>query len=247
MMNAEQRNPDDIPDHIIEAILNHVPFDGWSKASLDMAATDCELSQAEIHGLFPGGVADAIAAYGAYSDKNMITAFYGQGLAEISDMPVHMKIRSLILLRLEQAAPFKEVVRRTLAVLARPQHAKLAAQLLYNTVDEMWRAAGDTSTDYNFYTKRATLSAVYSATLLAFLSDNSPDMAKTEAFLDRRLADIAKLPKMARPAKGIADMAMRFAARAAGPIMRRRRARANLKSFLLLALLILISLFCSGL
>ena len=77
----------------------------------------------------------------------------------------------------------------------------------------MWRTAGDTSTDYNFYTKRATLSAVYSATLLAFLADNSADMAKTEAFLDRRLADIARIPKLAKPAKGMADMAGRMAMR----------------------------------
>ena len=220
-MNAEQKTPDHIPDHVIEAILNHVPFDGWSSASLDMAAADCGLNKAEMHNFFPAGIADAIAEYGAYADKNMLSAFYGQGAADIATMPVHMKIRSLILLRLEQAAPHKEVVRRTLAVLARPQHAKLASQLLYKTVDEMWRAAGDTSTDYNFYTKRATLSAVYSATLLAFLSDNSADLAKTEAFLDRRLADVAKLPKMARPARALADMAMRFA----GPIMRGRRAR----------------------
>ena len=63
----------------------------------------------------------------------------------------------------------------------------------------MWRCAGDTSTDYNFYTKRASLSAVYSATLLAFLADDTDDMSKTEAFLDRRLADIAKIPSMKRP------------------------------------------------
>ena len=173
-----------------------------------------------MHSFFPAGIADAIAAYGAYADKNMITAFDGQGAANIAAMPVHMKIRSLILIRLEQAAQYKEVVRRTLAVLGQPRNAKLAAQLLYNTVDGMWRAAGDTSTDYNFYTKRATLSAVYSATLLAFLSDNTADMAKTEAFLDRRLADVARLPKMARPAKGMAAMAMRFAR----PFMRGRSA-----------------------
>ena len=228
-MNAEQEKSNQPPDHVIEAILNHVPFDGWSTSSLDMAAVDCGLSKAEMQGLFPGGVPDAIVAYSAYSDRNMITAFCNQDAAEISAMPVHMKIRSLILIRLEQAATSKEVVRRTLATLARPQHAKLATQLLYTTVDEMWRAAGDTSTDYNFYTKRATLSAVYSATLLAFLSDNSPDLAKTEAFLDRRLADVAWLPKIVRPAKGMADMAMQFAGRAAGrfagSIMRGRRAR----------------------
>ena len=224
-MNVEQKTP----DHIIEAILNHVPFDGWSTASLDMAAAECGLNEAEMHNLFPAGIADAIAEYGAYADRNMVEAFYGQGATDIAAMPVHIKIRSLMLIRLEQAAPYKEVVRRTLAVLARPYHAKLASQLLYKTVDEMWRAAGDSSTDYNFYTKRATLSAVYSATLLAFLSDNSADMEKTEAFLDRRLEDVATLTKIARPAKVMADVVISFAGRAAGrftgPIMRGRRAR----------------------
>ncbi len=209
-MNADQRNPDQIPDNVIEAILNHIPFDGWSTVSLELAASDCGLSKAEVHSLFPKGIADAIAAYGAYADKNMITAFHSQDPTALATMPVHIKIRSLILVRLEQASPYKEVVRRTLAVLAQPQYTKLAAHLLYTTVDEMWRAAGDTSTDYNFYTKRATLSAVYSATLLAFLSDNSADMAKTEAFLDRRLADVARVAKISGPAKKMFETVSSF-------------------------------------
>jgi ubiquinone biosynthesis protein COQ9 len=71
--------------------------------------------------------------------------------------------------------------------------------MLYRTVDAIWRAAGDTTTDYNFYTKRATLAAVYSATMLAFLADDTDDLAKTEAFLDRRLKDVSRIPKMAKP------------------------------------------------
>ena len=210
---------------LIEAVLNHIPFDGWSEASLKMAAADCGVSEAELTTLFPAGIADAIAAYGAWADEKMKAAFLDRYEAEFSVMPVHIKMRTLILIRLEQAAPHKEVVRRTMAVLARPQHAKLAAKLLYDTVDVMWRTAGDTATDYNFYTKRATLSAVYSATLLAFLADNSADMAKTEAFLDRRLADIARIPKLAKPAKGMADMAGRMAMRFASTVMSGRRAR----------------------
>ena len=120
-MSAEKTTPENIPDHVIEAILNHIPFDGWSTASLNMAAADCGLSGAEMHSQFPAGITDAIYAYGAYADKNMITAFPGQDAADIAAMPVHMKIRSLILIRLEQATPYKEVVRRTLAILARPQ------------------------------------------------------------------------------------------------------------------------------
>ena len=220
-MNAEQT----IQHQLIEAVLSHIPFDGWSETSLKMAAADCGLSEAELAALFPAGIADAIAAYGAYADKMMVTEFEERHDDDSAPMPVHIKIRTLILIRLEQAAPHKEVVRRTLAVLARPQHAKLAAKMLYDTVDAMWRAAGDTSTDYNFYTKRASLSAVYSATLLAFLSDNSADMAKTEAFLDRRLADIARIPKLTKPARGMADMVGRMAMRFASTVMAGRRAR----------------------
>ena len=224
-MTADNKNSEHIPGYIVEAILNHIPFDGWSEVSLEMAAADCGLSEAEMRRLFPQGIPDAIAAYGAYADENMTISFRGLGAEEIAAMPVHMRIRSLILNRLEQAAPHKEVVRRTLAVLALPQHANLGAKLLYSTVDKMWREAGDTSTDYNFYTKRATLSAVYSSTLLAFLSDQSADMTKTEAFLDRRLADVARVPKIARPAKDIANIALRFAGRAVGSFMSGRHAR----------------------
>ena len=220
-MNAEHTTQ----YQLVEALLSHIPFDGWSTASLKMAAADCGVSEAELAVLFPAGVADAIAAYGAHADEMMVSAFEERYQNDSMSMPVHVKIRTLILIRLEKAASHKEVVRRTLAVLARPQHAKLAANMLYQTVDAMWRAAGDTSTDYNFYTKRATLSTVYSATLLAFLSDNSADMAKTEAFLDRRLADVARIPKLTQPAKGMANMARRMAMSFASTLMRQRRAR----------------------
>ena len=220
-MNAEKT----IQHQLIEAILDHIPFDGWSDMSLSMAAADCNVNEAELTAQFPAGVIDAIAAYGAYADAMMVNAFEDSYKNEGLSMPVHIKIRTLILIRLEQAAPHKEVVRRTLAVLASPQHVTLAAKLLYDTVDVMWRTACDTSTDYNFYTKRATLSAVYSATLLAFLSDNSADMAKTEAFLDRRLADITRIPKLVKPAKSMADIAGRIAMRFASSVMSGRRAR----------------------
>ena len=203
---------------LIEAVLNHIPFDGWSPVSLEMAAADCELSKTEMHNLFPEGIADAIAAYSAYADKNMLTAFQGEGASDTATMPVHIKIRTLILIRLKQAACTKRLC-ADIDRACRPQHAKLAAQLC--TAQLMrWRAA-EIPQQIIISTKRATLSAVYSATLLAFLSDNSADMAKTEAFLDRRLADVARLPKMARPAKAMVDMVMRFT----GPIMRGRRAR----------------------
>ena len=93
----------------------------------------------------------------------------------------------------------KEAVRKMVAFMAQPAQAKLGSKLLYKTLDRVWRIAGDRSTDYNFYTKRATLGAVYGSTMLAFLDDDTADMQKTRAFLDRRLQDVAKVPKATRP------------------------------------------------
>ena len=192
-------------DRLIEACFIHIPFDGWTEAALEAASQDSEGDAQFWRQLFDGEVKTVFIHYTALSDRMMAEAF--QGWLESCDVPppVHQKIRQLILIRLEQARPHKEVVRKSLSYLSRPEHASLAPKLLYNTVDEMWRSAGDRSTDFNFYTKRASLSAVYSATLLAFLADDTEDMSKTEAFLDRRLADIAKIPSMKRPFMAAAD------------------------------------------
>ena len=123
---------------------------------------------------------------------------------------IHLAIRTLILLRLELVQKNKDAVRRALSMLALPAHAKLSAELLYETVDVMWRAAGQTDTGFSFYTRRATLGAVYSATLLAWLADNSGDMAKTVAFLDRRLANVASIPKVAAPLRGVKAASEQF-------------------------------------
>jgi ubiquinone biosynthesis protein COQ9 len=97
--------------------------------------------------------------------------------------------------------------------MAKPEHAELGSRLLYKTLDRVWRAAGDRSTDFNFYTKRATLGAVYGATMLAFLDDDTPDMQKTRAFLDRRLQDVAKIPKVTKPLRAAANMVGTVASR----------------------------------
>ena len=177
---------------IIHATLPHVPFDGWSDAAIASGAADAGFDQQMVSALFPRGAIDAIVMYSRLADTEMVAAF--QALQEKPEK-IHLKIRTLILLRLEMAQKNKDAVRRALTVLALPANAKLSAELLYETVDAMWRAAGQTDTGFSFYTRRATLAAVYRATLLAWLADTSIDMAKTVAFLDRRLANVASIPK----------------------------------------------------
>ena len=185
---------------IVKATLLHVPFDGWSDKALALGAADAGVEQNMVSALFPRGAIDAIALHSRLADAEMLAAF--QALPE-TPQKTHLAIRELVLLRLELAQQNKDSVRRALTMLALPAHAKLSTELLYETVDAMWRAAGQTDTGFSFYTRRATLAAVYGATLLAWLADNSGDMAKTSAFLDRRLADVALIPKATAPLRGV--------------------------------------------
>lgn len=195
---------------IVRAALMHVPFDGWGEEALRAGAEDAGFDPDMVNIHFPGGALDAIAAHAALADDDMVAAF--QALPAPPEK-VHLMIRALILLRLEQASANKEAIRRALAMLAVPSNTKLSAQILYRTVDTMWRAAGQRDTDFSFYTKRATLAAVYSATMLAWIADNTGDMAATEAFLDRRLRDVSRIPKASAPLKAAMNAGQQLAGR----------------------------------
>ena len=205
--NNQHHDVDQRARDIITKAMMHVPFDGWTDDMLAMAAADCGLSADDYIAVL-GSVDEAIALYAKMADEDMVAGF--KAMQEPPER-MHEKIRALIFIRLEQAEPHKETVRKTLAYLAKPQQAATATSLLYKTIDAMWRAAGDEATDFSFYSKRATLAAVYSATLMAFLSDDSADMEKTKAFLDRRLKDVAQIPKLTKTPKAVFANAMQMA------------------------------------
>ena len=108
------------------------------------------------------------------------------------------RVRALVALRLRQLRPHREALRRALALLARAGQARAAARIAACTVDTIWHAAGDRATDFSWYTKRASLAAIYGATLLYWLADESEDEAATLAFLDRRLAGLAAIGRLRR-------------------------------------------------
>ncbi|MBV9203600.1 MAG: COQ9 family protein [Alphaproteobacteria bacterium] len=175
---------------LIEAMLPDVPFDGWSRAALRGAARRIGVPPAEALTLFSGGPADFAACFSRWADRRMLDRLERLPMQELR---VPERVALAINTRLEIVEPWREAVRRAVTILALPQNAPLAMRLLYETVDGIWHAAGDSATDFSFYTKRATLAGVYAATLLYWLEDHSPGSADTRAFLDRRLGDVARL------------------------------------------------------
>jgi ubiquinone biosynthesis protein COQ9 len=150
--------------------------------------------------LFPLGTVDMIETFSDLADRRMEEA-----AALLSQTKLSARVRAVIALRLEQNRPHKEAIRRGLAVLALPRNAPAAAACTARTIDAIWYAAGDRSADFSWYTKRAILAAIYSATLLYWLRDASEDDAATLAFLDRRLAGIARIGRLRGRANALFD------------------------------------------
>ena len=182
-------------DRLIEAMLPDVAFDGWSHLALRYAARRIGMEVAEAEALFTGGAPDLVAGFSRWADRGMLDWVEA---APVEETRVSARVRRAVLLRLEVVQPWREAVRRALSVLAMPPHALLGLRLLYATVDAIWYAAGDTATDFSFYTKRASLAGVYSATMLYWLEDRSEGAADTQAFLDRRLAELHRLTEARR-------------------------------------------------
>jgi ubiquinone biosynthesis protein COQ9 len=179
-------------DRLVEAMLPDVPFDGWSRHTLAAAGGRVGVGADDLAVLFPNGARDAVAAFSHWADRKTLDA-----LAQESLEGRKLRERIALGIRTRQAIllPHREAVRRAASFLALPQHVPLGLKLLYDTVDALWYAAGDSAADFSFYTKRATLAALYAATTFYWLDDRSPDGADTDAFVERRLDDLMALPR----------------------------------------------------
>lgn len=184
------------------AVGENAVFDGWTAKAVDSAAAQLGIDPAQARLAMPKSQAAMIDLYMQEVDRGLEAWFTPKRLAGLK---IRDKIRELVWRRLEIMGPAREAVRRALAILAMPQNLPLALRASWRSADLMWRIAGDTSTDFNHYTKRMTLGAVYGSTLLAWLDDDSEGWADTAAFLDRRIDDVMKFEKLKAQWRGSAD------------------------------------------
>jgi ubiquinone biosynthesis protein COQ9 len=184
---------------LLEATLAHVPFEGWTANALESGARDAGIDPALVPELFPGGPAGAVELFSREADRRMVEDLEARA-AEMAELRTAQRVALAVRLRLERNRPHRAQIRQSLSLLSLPAHAALAARILHRTVDAIWYAVGDRSTDFSYYTKRGLLAAVYGATVLYWLADRSEGQADSWAFLDRRLADAMRAGLMARRA-----------------------------------------------
>lgn len=214
-------------DEILQAMLDNVVFDGWTERSLkeSLAMAGCDHTVAAR--AFPDGIADILAHFSAWADRAMSDMVEGEG-DEFDRRRTGDKITHAMQRRFEVLEPHKEAVRRSLALFALPPYAPLGPRLLYRTVDTIWRLAGDSATDFNFYTKRAALAGILSAATLYWINDQSPDDEETRDFIARR---VARLDRTGRAVHrygrigGLTEAPWRFAASLRERVMARTGSR----------------------
>ena len=190
---------------LLDAVLPHVAFDGWSEAALRAGAADLGVEEQTVKALCPRGAIDLAVAYHKRSDDQMAAAMAGADLAAM-----RYSERVAFALRQRLAHADREAVRRGTALFSLPLHAAEGAALIWGTADRIWNELVDTSRDVNWYSKRAILSAVYSSVVLFWLGDESGG-AETEAFIDRRIGDVMQFEK---------SKAQLRESKAFGPLMR---------------------------
>jgi ubiquinone biosynthesis protein COQ9 len=183
----------ELQDRILKQALPLVVFEGWTAHTLRQAAIGAGLPAIDAERAFPGGVKECISYWSHQADVQLEATLASE--YNLLSMKIRERIATAVMVRLQQHQPHREAVRRAIAYLAQPWNVPLSLQLLYRTVDTIWRAAGDRSTDYNFYTKRALLAKVYSTTTMIWLNDDSDAQEDTKEFLLRRIEDVMKIEK----------------------------------------------------
>ncbi|MEM6303721.1 MAG: COQ9 family protein [Pseudomonadota bacterium] len=182
----------DPKQQLLDAALPHVPFDGWSDATFRAAIADAEIDPTVARAVCPRGAVDLAVAFHKRGDQQMLDRLAEENLA---DMRYSDRVARALELRFEVIED-KEVVRRGTTLFALPQYAADGAKLIWGTADAIWVALGDTSEDGNWYTKRATLSAVYSSTVLYWLGDSSEGDQDTVDFIARRIDGVMRFEKL---------------------------------------------------
>ena len=183
---------------VLAKALPHAAFDGFTDKVLQKAGEEAGVSKSELARLFEQGPISLVEFYSAHTDAEMEKRLAAM---DLKAMKIRERIATAVKARLSILKPHKEAARRAAAMLSLPMHATLGAKLVYRTVDAMWRAAGDTSTDFNFYTKRGILAGVYGSTAMRWFNDSSDDEKATEAFLAARIENVMQFEKFKTKAK----------------------------------------------
>ena len=177
-----------------KTILNRALIDiensGFNKKMLLNAAKNCKISEGKLGRLFPEGIFELKQYYFSEIDEQMLQKIKTQNYENIR---VRDKIFNGVLIRLDLFKKNKTSIKYIF--VSESSNPIKSLKHLWRTSDLIWKSAGDSSTDYNHYTKRLLLSWVYITTLICWFNDKSRNINDTKLFLNRRIDEVLEFGK----------------------------------------------------
>jgi len=185
-------------DQILTQALRLAPFDGWTDMMLRDAVRKTDLPTGSAALYFPGGVLDLLQYWSDQTVAHVEAEIADRGL---SNMRIRDRVTEGIIIAMEATGSHEAAMRRALSRLALPDALGHAPRQMWAMADAIWHSIGDTSTDFNHYSKRMILSGVLSTSLVAWLNDKSADKSQARAFIDRRIDNVMQFEKVKARAK----------------------------------------------
>lgn len=181
------KHVNDLRDRILLSVLPDAPLEGWTWDAVYRAAQTLNIQEDMVHSLFPDGLCDVVAHFSDWADREML-----KKLTKIKtdDLRIRDKIQQAVETRLDIQEPHRDALRLAMAYWSVPPRGARASRIVWRTADRIWDWTGDTSTDYNRYTKRGLLSGILTATALVFIKDRSENNEMTRDFLERRIENV---------------------------------------------------------
>ena len=186
---------------ILEISKKYIFKHGWNKNLFTQISNDKKINIHNLNSLFPEGYISLLKFYLENLNKDFILRAKKLNL---NNLRVHIKVRELILLKLKLYESERQIIKKTYFALLSPKNFNISSYALYKTVDEIWFLAGDNSTDFNFYSKRAILASIYSSVIFYWINKN--DMELTKKFLDKQLSRVSKIPSLKKNIKNFVKL-----------------------------------------
>lgn len=184
-------------EQIVDNLIKVIPFEGVSDDTLLKVCSDLQLTASFCK--FQNGIYSALEHISDNFNKMMIKKLSSVNL---NALKVRERIKLSIKICLEnytELQNYREFIKNIISFSL--QNPWFATKMLYDRVDNIWRGICDTSTDFNYYTKRLTLGSIYFSTILYFTDDYSQGFIDTLSFLDRRINNIIAFHKFKKKIK----------------------------------------------
>ena len=174
---------------LFECVIDNVSALNFSGDFFRDLAGVSGISEDKIVLLFPGGIKEFVSELEKFYDSLLQTP---KNHTRIRD-----RIKNLILQRIcINDLIYKDLLLKLEDFYTTPSNCDLFLKTTWNTANSMWCVIGDESTDFNYYTKRTILSAVYKSTLCYYLRDHSENSQDTLEFLDKAIDKVMLIGKI---------------------------------------------------